>query len=73
MELIGVPNWEECEALVKSTVNVYEWSPSGATEGAIDASNILKPSLARGGNMRQSILTFYSKVRFCGQNGRFQT
>ena len=38
--MIGVPNWEECEALVKSTVNVYEWSPSGAEKGAIVDSNI---------------------------------
>lgn len=30
LELIGVPNWEECEALAKSTVNASELSHSGA-------------------------------------------
>eukprot|EP00253_Pinus_taeda_P004539 PITA_04539 len=30
LELIGEPNWEECEALAKSTINASEWSHSGA-------------------------------------------
>ena len=30
LELIGVPNWEECEALAKSTVNSFDWSHSSA-------------------------------------------
>lgn len=30
VELIGVPNWEECEALAKSTVNSSDWSHSSA-------------------------------------------
>ncbi|KAH9309143.1 hypothetical protein KI387_037054, partial [Taxus chinensis] len=30
IDLIGRPNWEECEALAKSTVNASEWSQSVA-------------------------------------------
>eukprot|EP01018_Ginkgo_biloba_P000015 Gb_21650 [translate_table: standard] len=30
IELIGVPNWEECRALAKETVNASEWSQSAA-------------------------------------------
>ena len=30
VELIGVPNWEECEAPAKTTVNSFDWSHSSA-------------------------------------------
>ena len=30
VELISVPNWEECEAPAKSTVNSFDWSHSSA-------------------------------------------